>query len=109
MAPWFAIAEGMATPCLFLVFFRFEDSVDGFGYFLQGMLIKVRPPSLELDLPKGEGGAVIEGVDRMVFGQLLHQGIQFPTNRPVIAHDQYVRLPGGPIRIGFIEQVKALS
>jgi len=26
----------MATPCLFLSFFGFEDSVDGFSDFLQG-------------------------------------------------------------------------
>jgi len=47
MTPWFVIADGMATPRLFLFFFRFEDSVDGFGYFLQSMLIKIRPSSRE--------------------------------------------------------------
>jgi hypothetical protein len=51
MTPWFVIADGMATPRLFLFFFRFEDSVDGFGDFRQGGFIKLRPSSRQLNIP----------------------------------------------------------
>ena len=51
----------------------------------------------------------MESIDRMVLGELLHQGIQFAARSPVIAHDQDVRFPISPIRIGLIQGSKAMS
>jgi len=103
----FANATGQAMLCL--LFFFFEDTVYGFGNFLERRLIQIRPPSLELNLPKGKGGSVTESIDRMVLGELLHQGIQFASRSPVISHDQNVRFPVFPIGIGVIQGSKALG
>jgi hypothetical protein len=46
-----AIADGMATPCLLLSFVRRESFVDGRGNFFQGVFIKLRPSSRELNIP----------------------------------------------------------
>ena len=51
----------------------------------------------------------MESIDRMVLGELLHQGIQFAARSPVIAHDQDMRFPVSPIRIGFVQGSKALG
>ena len=54
---------------LCLLFFSFQDPVYGFGNFLESILIQIRPPSLELNLPEGKGGSVMESIDQIIFGK----------------------------------------